>query len=145
MHLKLPLHFPWTNQLTHGGEMTHICVSRLTITGSDNGLLPGRHQAIISTNAGIVLIGPLKTNLNENAIEILTFSFPKMQLKVSSAKWRPFCLGLNVLSDILALNSQQATFLNDGGPSHVIYVCMSLSFLSQFISPVDVCARPLHL
>ena len=30
-------------------------------------------------------------------IEILTFSFKKMRLKVSSAKRWPFCLGLNVL------------------------------------------------
>ena len=77
--------------------MTHICVSRLTVTGSDNGLSPGRRQAIIWTNAGILLIGPLGTNFSENLIEILTFSLTKMQLKVSSAKWRPFCLGHNVL------------------------------------------------
>ena len=78
--------------------MTHICVRRLTITGSDNGLSPGRRQAIIWTNAGILLIGPLGTNFSENSLEILTFSFTKMRLKVSSAKWRPFCLGLNVLT-----------------------------------------------
>ena len=78
--------------------MTHICVSNLIIIGSDNGLSPGRRQAIIWTNAGIFLIGPLRTNFNEILIEILTFSFKKMRLKVSSAKWRPFCLGLNVLS-----------------------------------------------
>ena len=83
--------------LTHWGRVTHICVSRLTITGSDNGLSPGRRQAIIWTNAGILLIGPLGTNFSENSIEILTFSFTKMRLKESSAKWRPFCLGLNVL------------------------------------------------
>ena len=77
--------------------MTHICVSKLTIIGSDNGLSPGRRQAIIWTNAGILLIRPLGTNFNEMLIEILTFSFTKMRLKVSSAKWRPFCLGLNVL------------------------------------------------
>ena len=77
--------------------MTHICISDLTSIGSDNGLSPGRHQAIICTNAGILLIGPLGTNFSENSIEILTFSFTKMRLKVSSAKWRPFCLGLNVL------------------------------------------------
>ena len=65
--------------------------------GSDNGLSPGRRQAIIWTNAGILLIGPLGTNFSENLIAILTFSFTKMRLKVSSAKWRPFCLGLNVL------------------------------------------------
>ena len=82
--------------LTHWGRVTHTCVSRLTITGSDNGLSPGRRQAIIWTNAGILLIGPLGTNFSGNLIEILTFSFTKMRLKVSSAKWRPFCLGLNV-------------------------------------------------
>ena len=31
------------------------------IIGSDNGLSPDRHQAIIWTNAGILLIGPLRT------------------------------------------------------------------------------------
>ena len=60
--------------------MTHICVSRLTITGSDNGLLPGRRQAIIWTNAGILLIVPLGTNFSENLIEILTFSFTQTLL-----------------------------------------------------------------
>ena len=64
--------------------MTHICVSNLTITGSDNGLLPGRRQAIIWTNAGILLIGPYGTNFSEILIEILTYSFTKMSLKVSS-------------------------------------------------------------
>ena len=77
--------------------MTHIWVSELPIIGSDNGLAPGRRQAIIWTNAGLLLIGPLGTNFNEILIEILTFSFKKMRLKVSSAKWRPFRLGLNVL------------------------------------------------
>ena len=78
--------------------MTHICVSKLTIIGSDNGLSPGRRQAIIWTNAGILLIGPLGTNFSEISITILAFSFTKMRLKVSSGKWRPFCLGLNVLT-----------------------------------------------
>ena len=83
--------------LIHWGRVTHIRVSRLTITGSDNCLSPGRRQAIIWTNAEILLIGRLGTNFSENLIEILTFAFTKMRLKVSSAKWRPFCLGLNVL------------------------------------------------
>ena len=77
--------------------MTHICVGKITIIGSDNGLSPGRRQAIIRTNAGLLLIGPLGTNFSEILIEILTFSFKKLRLKVSSAKRRPFCLGLNVL------------------------------------------------
>ena len=54
---------------THWGRVTHICVSKLTISGSDNGLSPGRHQAIIWTNAGILLIRSLRTNFNEMLIE----------------------------------------------------------------------------
>ena len=83
--------------LTHWGRVTYKCVVELAIIGSDNGLSPGRRQAIIWTNAGILLIGPLGTNFSEILIEILLFSFKKMRLKVSSAKWRPFCLCLNVL------------------------------------------------
>ena len=58
------------NILTHWGRVTHICVNKLTITGSDNGLSPDRRQAIIWTNAGILLIGPLRTNFNESLVEI---------------------------------------------------------------------------
>ena len=83
---------------THWGRVTHKCVSKLTIIGSDNGLSSDRHQAIIWTNAGILLIGPLGTNFSEILIEILIFSIKKMRLKVSSVKRRPFCLGLNVLT-----------------------------------------------
>ena len=86
-----------TSASTHWGRVTHICVSKLTIIGSDNGMSPGRRQAIIWTNAGILLIGPPGTNFSEILIEIHTFSFKKMHLKMSSGKWRPFCLGLNVL------------------------------------------------
>ena len=88
---------PFTKELTHWGRVTHICVNKLTIIGSDNGLSPGRRPAIIWTNAGILLIGPLGTNFSEILIEIRAFSFKKMHLKVSSGKRRPFCLGLNVL------------------------------------------------
>ena len=85
--------------LTHWGRMTHICVSKLTIIGSDNSLLPSRRQAIIRTSAGILLIGPLGTIFSEILIKILTYLFKKMRLKVSSAKWQPRCLGLNVLNE----------------------------------------------
>ena len=87
----------WSFILTHWGRVTHICVSKLSIIGSDNGLSPDRRQAIILTNAGLLLIGPLGTNFSEILIEILTFSFKKMRLKMSSAKRRIFWLGLNVL------------------------------------------------
>ena len=82
---------------THWGRVTNIGVGNLTIIGSDNGLSPGRRQAIIRTNAGILLIGTLGTNLSEIVSEIHTFSRKKMHLKMLSAKWRLFCLGLIVL------------------------------------------------
>ena len=82
----------------HWGRMTHICVSKVTVIGSDNGLSPGWRQAIIWTNAGLLSIGPLRTYFSENLIKIQQFSSKKMHMKMSSAKWRPSCLGLNVLT-----------------------------------------------
>ena len=70
-----------TNIAGSQGRVTHICVGKLTTIGSDNGLSPGRRQAIIWTNAGILLIGPLETNFSEILIGIQTFSFKKMHLK----------------------------------------------------------------
>ena len=67
--------------LTHWGRVTHICVGE-------------------RTNAVILLIGPYGTNYSEILIQILTFSFTKMSLKVSSAKWRLFGLGLNELNTV---------------------------------------------
>ena len=82
--------------LTHWDRVTHICVGNLTITGSDNDLSPGRCQAIIRTNAGILSIGLKGTNFSEIWIGMRSFSFKKMHLKRSSEKWQPFCLGLNM-------------------------------------------------
>ena len=48
--------------LIHWSWVTHKCVNKLTIIGSDNGLLPGQRQAIIWTNDRILLIGPLGRN-----------------------------------------------------------------------------------
>ena len=87
--------------LTHWGRVTHIGVSKLTNIGSDNGLSPARCQAIIWTNIGILLIGLLETNFSEILIEIHTFPFKKMDLKMPFGNWWPFCFGLNVLTQLL--------------------------------------------
>ena len=73
----------WTRTvgLTLWGWVTHICISKIIIIDSDNGLSLGRHQTIIWTNAGILLIGPLATNSGEISIRIQTFSFKKMHGK----------------------------------------------------------------
>ena len=58
---------------TNWGRLTHICISAQTIIGSDNGLSPGWHQAIIWSNAEILLIGPRGTNFSEILIKMFTF------------------------------------------------------------------------
>ena len=69
---------------------TNICVSKLTIISSDNRLWHGQRQATI----WILLIRSLATSLSEILIKIYGPSFKKMLLKMSSAKWWPFCLDL---------------------------------------------------
>ena len=77
--------------------MTHICVGKLTIIGSDNGLAPERRQAIVWTNAGILLIGPLGTNFSEILIEIQTFfieenTFENVVCEMLFISSRPQCV-----------------------------------------------------
>ena len=83
--------------------MTHIRVSKLIIIGSDNGLSPGRRQAIILTNAGILLIGPIGTNFSE----IHTFSFKENAFEKVLCEMASICLGLNVL-----IQNQFYVFIN---------------------------------
>ena len=106
--------------LTHWGRVTHICIGNLAIIVSDNGLSPGRYQAIIWNNTGILLIGIVGTNFSEILIGIHTFSFKKMHLDMSSAKRRPFCLGLNVLSETSDIFSIQVSIILECRPEDVI-------------------------
>ena len=85
------------SHLNHWGRVTHIGVSELITIGSDNGLSPGRRQAIIWTNDGVLLIRTLGTNFSEILSKIHSFSLQKMHWKMSSAKWRLSRLGLNEL------------------------------------------------
>ena len=111
-------------------RLSDICVSKLTIIGSDNDLSPGWRQAIIWAIAGILLIWILRTNFSE----IHTFSFKIMHLKMF-VKWRPFCLGLNVLS---LFADYLITFLclrlNSLRPSGAIWQYRSESTLAQVMA-----------
>ena len=69
------------------------------IIGLNNGLLPVQPQAIIWTNAGLLLNGPLEMNFTEIFIEIWQFSVKNIKMKMLSARCQPFCLCLNVLTD----------------------------------------------
>ena len=84
--------------LHHGGRVNYIWVSKFSIIGSDNGLSPGRLQAIIWTSDGGLLIRQLGRHLTEILIEMNIFSLKKLQLKKSSGYCWPFSLGLNVLT-----------------------------------------------
>ena len=112
--------------------MTHICVSKLTSIGANNGLSPDRRQSIIWTNAGLLLIGPLGTNFSEILIEIRSFSFKKMHLKMSSAKWRLFRLGLNELT--------VAVIGMEGTVTHVRFHCPLLKPYMTWLIP-DRCFK----
>ena len=127
-------HIVYDTWLTHWGRVTHICVSKLTIIGSDNGLLPDRRQAIIWTDAGLLLIGPLGTNFSEILIEILTFLFKKMRLKVSSAKRWPFCLSLNVLSSAVGNATERCGLVQN--PGHSLDVFSPLIFHVNCLSQI---------
>ena len=124
--------------------MTHICISKLTSISSDNGLSPGWRQAIIWTSARILLIGPLGTNFNDILIEIHTFLFKKMHLKMLSGKWRPFCLGLNVLKG----NTSNCiiSFILVYGLAYAYYIKLHITgplwgetTSDQWITPQSVC------
>ena len=124
--------------------MTHTCVGNLTIIGSDNGLSPGRRQSITWTNVGILSIGPPGTNLSEKLIDIHTFSFKKIHLKMSSGKWRPICLGLNVIRWIsdgwfMYLQGSGYVYVPCSPRSSDIFTTNSLAYvplLSRFISHI---------
>ena len=98
--------------------MTHICAGKLSIIGSDNDLSPGRRQAIIWTNAGMLLIGPLGTNFSEILIEILTFfiqenAFESVVCEMVAILSRPQCVnGKCLMSTFCAEVSRSHTAMS---------------------------------
>ena len=61
------------------------------------------------SSTGILITEPLGRNFSEILIEIYTFSFKKIHLKMSTGKWHlAFCLGLNMLKIV---PEKQANYL----------------------------------
>ena len=127
------------------------------IIGSDNGLSPVRRQAIIRTNAEILLIGTLGTNFSEILSEIHAFSFTKMHLKMSSGKWRPFCFGLNVLNkarnQVVLIFLLQFTFfytlrfneVERGYAGFTLSVCLSVDRIVSALYLQQYSSDPFHI
>ena len=88
-----------------------MCVFILTIIGPDNNLSPSTRQIIIWNNAWTMLIGTLGTNFSDIVNVTRMFSFKKLLLKISSGKWRPFCLGLNQLKQVPVFLEQRKQLL----------------------------------
>ena len=86
---------------------------------------PLRHQATTWIN-DILSIRPWGTHFNDILFEIQKFSFKKMHLKTSSAKWHTFCLSLNVL---MAYSTAE---LND--KKWVQFICILLTCCVTFLS-----------
>ena len=75
--------------LTHCGRVPHICVSKLTIAWTAPSHYLNHCRNIVNWT--------LRNRLQKISIDIQIFSFKKIHFKMSSGKWRPSCLGLNVL------------------------------------------------
>ena len=115
-----------------------ICVSKLISIGSDNGLSPERRQAIFWTNAGILLIGTSGTNFSQILSEIRTFPLKKMHLKMLSAKWRQFCLGLHVLKlhTVCQINPlHKGPIILKALPCHDLIMDLSHTLIARFMGP----------
>ena len=72
--------FQWIIQcipLIHICRVTDTCISKLTTIGSDNGLSPSRCLAIIWTNAGILLLRPLRNKLKGNFLSTFIYFRPR--------------------------------------------------------------------
>ena len=59
------------------GRMTHICVKTLGYRGSDNGLSPIQHQAIVGANAGVLFIASWEKEwmLNISRVDFLLLCY----------------------------------------------------------------------
>ena len=127
--------------------MTHNSVSNITIIGSDNGLSPDQRQAIIWTNAGILLIWPLGTNFSEIQIGIQTFSFKKIHLKMSSAKWRQFVsasMSQQALDDVMLTKPPLTIHIDCHCVSKKLsaYSCHTYNQYSTYL--LNTTARPVY-
>ena len=63
----------------------------------------------LKTNVALLSIEPLGTKFSEILFKIQYFSFTSMHLKISSAKWRPFCPGGDELIFNIMVADQLAT------------------------------------
>ena len=123
---------------------THICVGNLTIIGSDNGLSPGRWQAIIWTNAAILLIGSLGTNFPEiSNIFILENAIESVVCEMAAILPRPQCVKWEQLPITLPNNSMRmAGKLTLAVSLNRMYRAFTNSLNGTYVAMVGLMAPP---
>ena len=125
--------------------MTHICVIKLIIIDSDNGLAPVRRQAIIWTNAGILSIGPFNWNklqwkfnrnsyifIQENAFENVVWKMASILSRPQCVKWQLVCKFSIVERNLLFIFCFYACFIHYLSFAHHFphkWVLLSHSFI----------------
>ena len=92
--------------LTHWGRVTHICVSKLTTIGSDNGLSPGWSQAIYLNQCWNIVNSNLRNKLQWNFKgDLYSFiqvnAFENVVWKMAAIFSRPQCVNWLWLSDAI--------------------------------------------
>ena len=97
---------------THRGRMMRLCIVKPIRCWFIKCFFSSSAPSHFLTNAAKLLIGQLWTNLNEICVNKQMFPHKKINLKTSSAKWRPFCLSLNMLIS-LYLWHEQISFLRN--------------------------------
>ena len=138
------IHIYYKQQQCHwsGSAMEILGISKLTVIGSDNGLLLDWRQAIIWTNAGTLWIWPLGINFKGILIEIHISSFKKIHLKMLSVKCDPFCHGLNVLTSSICVDE---TPLKRPPLRVVLNTRLSLTWVSVITSSQLIYIKPLDI
>ena len=76
--------------------MAHICVNKLDVIGSSNGLSPVRRQAVVWINDDLLLIGPLEIIFGEIAIKITSTFIQEDAFENVVCETGLFCFGLIV-------------------------------------------------
>ena len=89
-----------TKTLIHWGQVMHICVSKLRHHWLRQWLLACLAPNHYFDQCWLVVISPSRTYLNEILLDIQSFIFKKMHLKMLCAKWQPSCPGLKMLASI---------------------------------------------
>ena len=83
----------WGDELTHWGRVTHICVSKLTTIGSDNGLAPNHYLNQWWNIVNWTLRNNLQWNFNWNSnIFIRKNALENVVCEMASILSRPQCV-----------------------------------------------------